>query len=257
MQRLRAGTLQLEAAPCDAGSHSPSRFAAHPVTDPPPFDGHTVRGVVFDLDGTLIDSYGPITASLNHARQQLGMPALAQEDVRRRVGRGLEALIAELVGPRHVGDGVRWFRERYAEVYAEGTAILPGVHETLHALHDTGHRVGVASNKPARFSRPILERLGLAPFVSCIMGPDIVASTKPDPTMILRCLELLGVHPGEAVYVGDMVLDVESAARAGLSVLLVAGGSSTREELEGTGQRLLESIDALPELLGATPGETR
>ena len=227
------------------------------MTEPPPFDGQTVRGIVFDLDGTLVDSYGPITTSLNHARKHFGMPAMAETDVRRRVGRGLEALIAELVGPGHVGDGVRLFRERYAEVYAEGTRILPRVHETLQALHAAGYRIGVASNKPARFSKPILDRLGLGPFVSCVMGPDVVASTKPDPAMILRCLELLGVHPEEAVYVGDMVLDVESAARADVSVLLVAGGSSKREELEDTGQRLLESIDLLPNLLRALPRETR
>lgn len=227
------------------------------MTQPPPFDGRSVRGIVFDLDGTLIDSYGPITDSLNHARREFGMPDLLREDVRRRVGRGLEALIAELVAPQQVEDGVRLFRERYAEVYADGTRILPGVHETLQSLHEAGYRMGVASNKPARFSRPILERLGLGQCVSCVMGPDVVASTKPEPTMILRCLELLDVHPEEAVYVGDMVLDVESAARAGVRVVLVAGGSSTREELEGTGQQLLESIDALPDLLGATPQDTR
>jgi len=227
------------------------------VTEPPPFDDRSVRGVVFDLDGTLIDSYGPIADSLNHARRRFDMPELTHEDVRRRVGRGLETLIAELVGPGRVDDGVRLFRERYAEVYAEGTRLLPQVHETLRTLHDTGYRIGVASNKPARFSGPILERLGLDPFVSCVLGPDLVASTKPEPTMILRCLELLGLQPAEAVYVGDMLLDVESAARAGVSVLLVAGGSSTRAELEITGQRLLESIDALPDLLGPTPGEAR
>jgi len=227
------------------------------VTEPPPFDGQRIRGVVFDLDGTLVDSYGPIADSLNHVRRQLGMPALARDDVRRRVGRGLEALIAELVEPCDLADAVCLFREHYAEVYAEGTAILPRVHQTLHTLHDAGYPMGIASNKPARFSRPILERLRLDPYVSCVMGPDVVASTKPDPAMILRCLELLGVVREQAVYVGDMVLDVESAARAGVSVLLVPGGSSTCEELEGTGQRLLESIDTLPDLLGAAPAEVR
>ena len=247
---MRSRTFQLETPPRHPGSRSDP--AARPVTEPPPFDGRSVRGIVFDLDGTLIDSYGPITDSLNHARRHFGMPDLAREEVRLRVGRGLETLIAELLGPRQVDEGVRLFREHYAEVYAEETHILPRVHATLHALHKAGYRMGVASNKPARFSNPILRSLALDSFVSCVMGPDVVASTKPEPTMIRRCLELLCCHPREAVYIGDMVLDVESAARADVSVVLVTGGSSTREELESTGQQLLESIGALPDLLGPT-----
>jgi 2-phosphoglycolate phosphatase len=213
-----------------------------------------VRAIVFDLDGTLVDSYVPIAASLNHARKMFGLPPLPPEAVRKRVGRGLASLIAELVGSDRIEAGVRLFRERYAEVFAEGTVVLPEVPETLRVLNAAGHRMGVASNKPAYFSEPILEHLGLRAAIGCVMGPDVVDSHKPEPTMIHRCLESLDVRHDEAVYVGDMVLDVESAARAGVPVLLVPGGSSTAEELGRTGQRLLRSFAELGVLLPGPAG---
>jgi phosphoglycolate phosphatase len=217
-------------------------------------DPAAIRGLIFDLDGTLVDSYAAIHASLNHARARHGLPALDEATVRRRVGRGLETLIAELVGESHVAAGVRLFRERYAEVYREMTVALPGARETLRELHGEGCRMTVASNKPARFGEPILAALGMRPYLVGVLGPDSVGSTKPEPAMLARCLDLLGLTAARAAYVGDMVLDVETARRAGVPVLLVGGGSSTLDELRATGQPVLERLDRLPGLLrGDTP----
>jgi phosphoglycolate phosphatase len=221
------------------------------VSDPPAFDAGSVRAIVFDLDGTLIDSYGPIATSLNHARARFALPPLAVEVVRSHVGRGLETLIAEQVGADRVSAGVRLFRERYAEVFAGGTFALPGVPETLPVLRSNGFRMAVASNKPARFSVAILERLELLECFRCVLGPDLVGSPKPDPGMLRGCMDRMAVRSEETVYVGDMVLDVETAACAGVSVLLVPGGSSSPEELERTGQTLLSSFAALGSILGA------
>jgi phosphoglycolate phosphatase len=220
------------------------------LSEPLPIDAGSIRAIVFDLDGTLVDSYVPITDSLNHARASFGLPPLTTDEVRRRVGRGLESLVAELVGADRVAAGVRLFRDRYAQVFAGDTVALPEVRQTLQRLHAGGYRMGVASNKPARFSRPILERLGLLPCLGSVLGPDVVDSHKPEPAMIHRCLQDLDVTRGQALYVGDMVLDVESALRAGLPVLLVPGGSSTTEELGRTGQRVLRSFS---ELLAVLP----
>jgi len=219
------------------------------VTAPPALDPSRIRAIVFDLDGTLVDSYRPIASSINHARAHFGMAPLDPSTIRARVGRGLEHLIGELVGAQRVEEGVRLFRQRYSETYADQTVGLPGVVKTLRGLRQAGYSMAVASNKPARFSNPILQLLGMLPFIGCVQGPDLVASHKPEPTMILRCLEILDIRPREAVYVGDMLLDVESAARARLPVILVPGGSSELQELRGTGQHLLSSFEALLELL--------
>ncbi len=223
------------------------------MTAPPALDPSPVRAIVFDLDGTLIDSYRPIATSINHARAHFGMAPLNLAEIRARVGRGLEHLIGELVGEDRIEQGVRLFRRRYSEIYMDQTTGLPGVVETLRGLRQAGYSIAVASNKPARFSKPILQGVGMLPFIGCVQGPDLVASHKPEPTMILRCLELLGVTRHEAVYVGDMLLDVESAARAGLPVILVPGGSSEPQELRQTGQALLSSFDSLLELLPGPP----
>jgi len=205
--------------------------------------------VVFDLDGTLIDSYDAIAASLNHARERCSLGPLDPALVRRHVGRGLEALIADLLGPSFVEAGTRAYREHYARCWPAGTHALPGAERTVRALAAAGLRLAVASNKPARFSRPILERLGFADCFASIQGPDLAGTTKPDPTMIERCLDELRVERERAVYVGDMVLDVESAAAAGLPVLLVAGGSSSRQELLATGQPVVADLDELGRVL--------
>jgi HAD superfamily hydrolase (TIGR01509 family) len=208
--------------------------------------------VVFDLDGTLVDSYGAIAESINHARCAFDLPALSHDAVRRGVGRGLESLIEELVGGDRIEAGVRLFRERYAEVYASGTVPLAGAREVVGELARRGFRLSIASNKPARFSEAIVRALDLGAF-DVVQGPDRAGATKPDPEMLRLCLAAMGVSAAEALYVGDMVLDVDSAARAGIAVALVCGGSSPEADLRATGQRVLTRLDELLHLLPLTP----
>jgi phosphoglycolate phosphatase len=220
-----------------------------PSAIPPELVPERVRGVIFDLDGTLIDSYAAIAASLNHARSGFGLPPLPADEVRRHVGRGLEALLSELVGPQRVAEGLARFREHYARVYPDATFVLPGVRPTLARLRAAGLALGVASNKPARFGEAILEGLGLRHHFGCVLGPDRVGATKPDPAMLHACLRCLALTPERALYVGDMVLDVATAAEAGVAVVLVPGGSSGVDELRATGQRVLGSFVELARML--------
>lgn len=223
---------------------------AEPVPPAPPrLNPAAIRGVVFDLDGTLVDSYEAIAASLNHARARFALPALPVAQVRRTVGRGLERLVADLLGADRVVEGVRLFREHYADTFRGMTRALPGSLETLRELHGRGYRMAVASNKPARFGEPILADAGMLPFLVSVQGPDRSGTTKPEPTMVRNCLRAMGLRAEEGLYVGDMVLDVETAARAGLPVALVGGGSSPLEALKNTGQRVLPSLAALRALL--------
>lgn len=213
------------------------------------------RGVLFDLDGTLVDSYDAIAASLNYARAAFAEPPLPVAVVRRMVGHGLESLIEEALGPERTVDGVRLFREHYDRVGIESTRTLPGVASTLPALRARGYRMGVASNKPARFGRPILERLGLAAHFDAILGPDLVAHPKPHREMVDRLLQILGVSAAEVVYVGDMGVDAETCRNAGIPCWLIATGSCSPEELAAAGgDRCLDQFEELLTLLPPLPG---
>lgn len=212
-----------------------------------------IRGIVFDLDGTLIDSYPAIAASVNRAREAHGLPRLPEDEVRARVGHGLPALIADLVGPSHVAEGVRLFREHYAQVFAALTSALPGASEVVHELARRGYALAVASNKPAYFSEAILAALGMRePFLE-VQGPDRAGTTKPEPTMLALCRQALQTAPEATLYVGDMVLDVETARLAGVPVVLVPGGSSSLLELRATGERVLAGLPDLLHLLPVRP----
>ena len=208
------------------------------------------RGIVFDLDGTLVDSYPGITQSLNFALQELGEEELSPERVRRMVGRGLETLVESCVGPERRDEGVRLFREEYDRVALSGTTLLPGVAGTLETLSHRGYRMGVASNKPAQFGDRILQGLGVGQHLAEVYGPDRVEHTKPHPEMVHRLLEDLGLGRAEAVYVGDMGVDVETCRNAGLPCWLVPTGSCSRDELANAGgDRLLDRFEDLLELL--------
>ena len=187
--------------------------------------------VIFDLDGTLVDSYEPIAASLNSVREHFGLEAKSLDTVRREVGHGLEALIADNVGRDRVEEGVRIFRARYRRVFLAGTRLLDGVSTTLSALREAGVPMAVTSNKPAYFTREIVEALGLASCFRAIVGPEMVVRPKPDPEMVLMAVEALGRPKEEVLYVGDMTIDIDTCRRAGIAVCIVPLGSDPRDRL--------------------------
>lgn len=206
--------------------------------------------VVFDLDGTLIDGYAAIGDALSYAVARLGFPAPAPEQVRAMVGHGLERLLEQAVGARLAPEGVRLFRERYPKVAVEKTELLAGVPEVLAELSGRGHVLAVASNKPAEFSRLILEAKGVVRHFRRIAGPDAQTPPKPDPTMLRRMIRMVGTSQSHTVVVGDMEVDSEFARAAGCRVILVPSGSRSREELSGVkADALLDCLTDLPSWL--------
>jgi phosphoglycolate phosphatase len=206
--------------------------------------------VVFDLDGTLIDGYDAIGEALAYAMESLGKPTLAPEVVRAMVGHGIQKLLEKAVGREHAAEGVRLFRERYPQVAVGKTRLLPDVPEVLAELGDREHPMAVASNKPARFSRMILDAKGVSRYFREIAGPDEGTPTKPDPAMLLELMRAADVSPAGTVVVGDMEVDSEFARAAGCRVVLVPGGSRTRLELGRVpSDALLERLTDLPSWL--------
>jgi phosphoglycolate phosphatase len=203
--------------------------------------------VVFDLDGTLIDGYAAIGDALGYAMERLGAPPPTAAEVRGMVGHGLERLLEKAVGAERAAEGVRLFRERYPEVAVAKSHLLPGAAEVVAALDERGHPMAVASNKPPRFSRMILEAKGVAGRFRGVGGPDAETPAKPDPAMLVRLMALVGVPASDTIVVGDMEVDFEFARAAGCRIVLIPGGSRTREELAGIDpDAFLETITELP-----------
>lgn len=206
--------------------------------------------IVFDLDGTLIDGYAAIGDALAYAMERLGRPKLSDAVVRGMVGHGLESLLEEAVGADRAAEGVRLFRERYPLVAVEKSHLLPGVAEVLSTLALRGHSQAVASNKPPKFSRMILEAKGVAERFRAVAGPDADTPAKPDPAMLRALMAGAEARPDETIVVGDMEVDFEFARAAGCRVVLIPGGSRTRAELSALApDAFLESIVELPEWL--------
>lgn len=216
--------------------HLRSEIARQPGSHPP------LQAVLFDLDGTLADSYGAITASINHVRGCRGLPPLPEPEVRRFVGRGLEHLLQDTVPGTDVAIDAERYRSHHPSVLAKGTRLLPGVAETLPALKHLGLKLGVCSNKPRDFTRKLLDILGIDVF-DVALGPEDVKQMKPAPDMLLEALSRLQVTPGQALYVGDMVIDIRTARAAGLRVWVVPTGSEDRAALKAAEpDAMLESI---------------
>jgi phosphoglycolate phosphatase len=213
-------------------------------------DASAVRAVLFDFDGTLGDSYPAITASVNHVRALHRLPPLPEEEVRRHVGRGPAYLLEHTVSQGDLNANLAAYREHHPSVLHIGTRLLPGAADALRALHERGLKLGVCSNKPVAFTRELLSYLGIAPYLDVVLGPEDVARPKPAPDMLLAALPRLGVTAGEALYVGDMTVDVETARAAGVRVWVVPTGSDTPEAIAGARpDRTLHDLSELPALL--------
>jgi phosphoglycolate phosphatase len=211
----------------------------------PPF-----RAVLFDFDGTLADSYDAIAASVNHVRALYGLAPLPVDEVRRHVGRGVVYLLAHTVPAGDMAANTAAWRAHHPSVLRSGTRLLPGAAEAVRALHAAGLRLGVCSNKPVEFTRQLLEYLGLAGQFDVVLGPEDVARPKPAPDMIRAALDRLGLSPGEVLYIGDMVVDIQTARAAGVRVWSVPTGSDTPEAVAAARpDRMLRGLGELPTLL--------
>lgn len=186
------------------------------------------RLLVFDLDGTLVDSSRDLAAATNAALQQMapGTRPIPLDSVIGFIGEGARVLLERSLRFTGVGVSVEAllpvFFECYGKRLLDTTRLYPGIEETLDALHGT--TLAVLTNKPAPFSRTILQGLGIAPRFARIWGPEDVPARKPDPAGLLRLVRELGSAPGDAWMIGDSATDAKTARAAGVRVAGVAWG---------------------------------
>jgi phosphoglycolate phosphatase len=190
------------------------------------------KAVLFDLDGTLVDSYTALAEAVNHARRSEGLVDLSAARIRGFVGDGVEKLLERAFEGGAVPLGAQnAFESRYDEVCCEESIVLEDVETTLEQLSSRGVAMAVCTNKPTFFSKKILDFLGLSRHFRAIVGPDLAGARKPDARHLLVTLESVAAGPDETLFVGDMPVDVSAARNSGIAVAVVATGSSTREQL--------------------------
>jgi phosphoglycolate phosphatase len=189
--------------------------------------------VVFDLDGTLVDSLDDLHASVNHALRELGLPPRSREEVHGFVGEGVRLLLARAVAPHDhlLEPALAAWRPHYEAHCLDRTRPYPGV-EAL--LASAGRTLAVNTNKPGALARRILGGLGLLPRFAAVVGGD-EAPRKPDPTGLLEIRARVGATPDATVFVGDSHVDVAVARAAGVPMVAVTWGYGARAELAAAG----------------------
>ncbi len=213
------------------------------------------RAILFDLDGTLIDSAGDLTAAIAHLLAEHGLAPHDVDTVRAMTGDGASTLIARVFEGRGatVPEGaLERFRAYYAKHGLVHTRPYPGIPELLQRLRAARPRpaTAVVTNKPHALAEPLVEALGLAQWVDLVVGPEQVARKKPDPDHPRTALARLGVAPEDAVMVGDGDTDVLAGKAAGILTVAVAWGFRDVDVLRATEpDHLVFSVEELGELL--------
>ncbi len=197
----------------------------------------TAPAVLFDLDGTLVDSRPGIVAATNATLRELGVPERPEAELSAGIGPPLHDTLARLLGrpAEELDDVVAGYRARYATLMRSGTLVYPGVEDLLARLAAAGHPLAVATSKSQLLAAALLEHLGLAGRFAAILGP-VPPSREEKAGTVARALSALELAPGaDAVLVGDRRHDVDGGRANGLAVLGAAWGYGTRDELVDAG----------------------
>jgi len=188
-------------------------------------NGRGLRAVLLDLDGTLLDTAPDMAAALNRLRLDEGLEELPFAQIRPHVSHGAPRLIRLAFGepePSRFDELRRRFLDHYRGGLALRTRLFEGFEDVLAALDATGMRWGIVTNKPGWLTEPLLAALALDRRSACIVSGDSLPERKPHPAQLLHAAALLGLEPGECVYLGDAERDVQAARNAGM-IPLVAG----------------------------------
>ncbi len=201
---------------------------------PPPPQGR-FEVLIWDLDGTLVDTKADLTLGINGLLQEYGLEPLTEETVARHVGNGARILVARCLEERGrslpdsaaVEAALRVFERHYEAHLLDSTDFYPGLRDVVVALHRRGQKMAIATNKPERLSLRILEGLSALSYFDAVVGSDAsIPQRKPDPAPVTAALRLASSRaaPADSLMIGDSSVDVEAGHRAGMPVCGVAWG---------------------------------
>ncbi len=201
---------------------------------------HRPQAVLFDLDGTLVDSLADIIAAVHLLERELGLPGCTDQQVSHWIGQGARVLVRRVVaGDRDslvdepvLEQAFAIFMRHYAQQGTLRTRLYADAEQVLKTLRQQGIRIGLVTNKPKAITLDLLDTLNIAHYFAVVLGGGDVARPKPQPDMLLAAAAQLGVRPQDCLMVGDSSNDVQAARHADMPVAAVRGGYNHGEPIE-------------------------
>ncbi len=210
-----------------------------------------IGNVIFDLDGTLVDSSDGVVESVNYSLRQVGAPEQRPEAIRPYIGYSLDKMYPAFTAAP-LAEVIGHFRMRAAEIMVDSTTCLPGADETLRRLHSDGYKLAIATTKIQQHLQGIIRKFGWSNIIKATVGADDVSREKPDPEAIHLALRRLDADGGSSVMVGDTVNDVLAAKAAGLTAIATASPFEHHDVVVAARpDHFIGSIRELPGLLNS------
>ena len=214
------------------------------------FTPRNIKNLIFDLDGTLIDSSEGVVAAVNHALQMLGDSPRKPEEIKKYIGMSLETMFRDFSKESYL-EFHKYFQEFGIKVIADSARPLDGVDETLKLLYHGGYKLGIGTQKERIHLEKIIQKLGWGEIIFAGAGADDVKHGKPAPDIYLRVMELMKGGKENSLVIGDTVNDVLSARAAGLPIVAVLSPFGDNSRLAAAQPDILISnIRELPKTLG-------
>lgn len=225
----------------------------------------TVEAVLFDMDGTLVDSAPEITHAVNLMLRELALPPLGEAQVTRMIGRGARVLIERVMqaaGSAQDQDArlraLASYEAHYEQILGSRTKLYPHVARALEELQRMDVKLGVVTNKSHRLAMALLQRFGLSGVFDLVIGGDTLDVCKPSPVPLLHACQALHIAPSHALYVGDSANDVEAATAAGMRVYCVPYGYNEGKPVHGLAATgFVDTLAELPALIAASAAPPR
>jgi HAD superfamily hydrolase (TIGR01549 family) len=213
-----------------------------------------IKAVIFDLDGTLVNAYPAVSRSVNYTLNSLGFALRSHAEIKRSVGGGDRKLMIHFVGEKLAPRALAIYRPHHTKALEVKGAVklLAGALGVLKFLKSKGYRLGIASNRPTKFTRIILRMLDVLQLFDVVLCADRADRPKPYPDILWAITRRLNLDNQEVLYVGDMTIDVTCAHRAGVRMVAVSTGSSSKKELKDLKPwRIISKMNQLKKIIGS------
>jgi len=206
-------------------------------------NNENIKGVLFDLDGTLVDNFAAIHACLSYSAKKLGLAVPTYEDTMRAVGGSILITMGKLFDSKYAIQLAEIYSENFYRFMYDDLKMLPYAEDFLKALVDKGIAVACFTNKEEEAAKSILKKVGLIPYFSAVVGTTMTSVRKPSVEFTNNALKRLGVSQKNALIVGDSLYDYNAGINAGVGVLLVSTGNVSKEELKSTATKAIGIYD--------------